>query len=159
MALKAKGKNTAENAGVNAAELSSKHLFGKVKFGPHAHKVKVCKKTGFLQWGTIRVFCLSPGSPSGNMPTWAGQDTSADAPSSAFVSPSLSWIIAYSETHLYVRVARPIALFHQAPRLQNCGHTQQNEQNNDGASLFRFVFGSYFLVRYLSPWILSGIIL
>lgn len=49
MALKAKGKNTAENTAVKPAELGSKLLFVKVRFGPHAHKVKVCKKTGFLQ--------------------------------------------------------------------------------------------------------------
>lgn len=96
-----------------------------------AHKVKLCKKTGFLQRGTSRVFLLSVGSPSGNTPTWAGQVAGAllhlplchRGPSS---------IIAHGETHLYVGIAWPVDLLCDAPRLKDCGRRNRNEWGATG---------------------------
>lgn len=129
----------------------------KVKFGLHAHKVKVCKKTGFLQWGTIRVFCLPPGPPSGNMPTWAGQDTSVIICLCLTVHIMNCYCvqrdIPLRKSHM-TRCTLPPGP--SPPELWT--HTAE-WGNNDAASRLCLIVGSYFLVLYLSLRILSWIIL
>lgn len=112
----------------------------------NAHKLKLCKKIGFLQQGTRRLFRLSLGSPSGNMPIWAGQD--AGALLSALVSPRPSSIIARSETYLYVRVTWPRGLFCDAPRLKHCGSMNENEQRATGFSSSKFKSLNFFLLYF-----------
>lgn len=109
-----------------------------------SHKVKLCKKTGFPQRGTSRVFLLSLGSPSGNMPTWAGQDGGALL--SALVPPWPSSIIAHSETYLYVRVTWPVELFCDAPCLKDCRRMNQNERRVTGFSCSKFESLNFFLL-------------
>lgn len=120
----------------------------------NAHKLKLCKKIGFLQQGTMRVFCLSLGSPSGNMPTWAGQD--AGALLSALVSPRPSSIIARSGTYLYVRVTWPRELFCDAPCLKHCGSMNKNEWEWRGFLTLNLSLWTFYLLYFWTLFFLAS---
>lgn len=112
----------------------------------NAHKLKLCKKIGCLQQGTRRVFRLSLGSPSGNMPTWAEQD--AGALLSALVSPRPSSIIARRETYLYVRVTWPGELFCDASRLKHCESINENGWRVTWLSFSKFKSLNFYLLYF-----------
>lgn len=96
-----------------------------IKTFSNAHKEKVCRKMGLLQWGTIRVFCLSLGSPPGKRPTW-GQDRE-------WSLTQFAGTLKYKPLQLYIlylniSITWPVTLLQDASSLQNCRRVQTDRR-------------------------------